>query len=102
MPEAEVKRVTDDFGELGLRIRVTECPTYARIERHDWHGVTACGAWHRRQGWYDALHVYAVDTVTIEKKWGDAACAAVVTIPAAAADLERGPDCGWIRYLRDM
>ena len=82
LPEARVERTTDDFGRPALRIEVRECPTYARFEEADWHGVTACGSWHRRQGWYEALGIKPSDTIVSEKKWGDVACAALVALPA--------------------
>ena len=81
LPEAEIERTTDDLGQPALAIRVENCPTYTRIERSDWHGVTACGSWHRRQGWYQALDINAADSVVGEKKWGDVACAALVSVP---------------------
>lgn len=90
LPEAEVALVSDEVGRPGLLIRVKECPTYARIEASDWHGVTACGSWHRRQGWYQALGVNAVDIVVGEKKWGDVACAALVKFPGAAPGERKG------------
>ena len=86
LPEARVERVTGDDGRALLEIQVRECPTYCQIEESEWHGVTACGSWHRRQGWYQALGVNAQDTVAGEKKWGDAACAALVELAAAGAE----------------
>ena len=86
LPEARVERIADTGGHPALEIQVKECPTYARIEQAGWHGVTACGSWHRRQGWYQALGARAQDTVIAEKKWGDAACAALVELAAAGAE----------------
>ena len=80
LPEARAERIADEEGHLILEIYVTECPTYCQIEESEWHGVTACGSWHRRQGWYQALGLNARDTVTAEKKWGDPACAALVQL----------------------
>ena len=67
-------------GEAVLEIRVVNCPVYARLVKTGWHGVTACGNWHRRQGWYDALGVVAEDTLLREKKWGYGACVARVRL----------------------
>ena len=78
LPEAVVRRTVGDDGQVDLQILVRECPTYAAIERSRWHGVTACGSWHRRRGWYGALGIDASDEVESEKKWGDVACAARV------------------------
>ncbi len=87
LPEAEVRRTTEDEGQPELRIVVKDCTTYARIERSAWHGVTACGSWHRRQGWYQALGVDALDTVVGEKKRGDIACTALVRLRAASPEM---------------
>lgn len=83
LPEAVVRRTVADDGQVDLQIVVRECPTYACIERSAWHGVTVCDSWHRRQGWYQAMGVDAMDTIVGEKKWGDVACAAQVR-PIAA------------------
>jgi len=88
LPEAEVERSASERGLSALTIRVRDCPTYARIERSGWHGVTACGSWHRRKGWYQALGIYPADTVVGEKKWGDEACVALVELPRPT---RRGP-----------
>ena len=89
LPEARATRTVDDAGDPVLAIEVQECPTFARIEQSGWHGVTACGSWHRRQGWYQALGMSVVDTVVGEKKWGDVACATLVKIPEAASEQDR-------------
>lgn len=68
-----------------IRVRVCDCPTYRRLEATHWLGVTACGAWHRRRGWYEALGVFPSDSVVAESKWGDEACEAVIEFVAASA-----------------
>ncbi len=78
-----VTRSSDDV----LRIADLNCPVYREIESRGWHGVTACPSWHRRRGWLSALGVRASDTVLHDKKWGDAACVAMIEVrggPAAA------------------
>lgn len=75
-----VKRMTHKKGEAALEIRVVNCPIYAQLQKTGWHGVTACGNWHRRRGWYDALGVVAEDTLLREKKWGYGACVARVRL----------------------
>jgi len=70
-------------GPASVRVRICNCPTYRRIEAANWAGVTACGSWHRRLGWYDALGVYPRDTVLAESKWGDAACESVIEFDVA-------------------
>jgi hypothetical protein len=61
-----------------LRIAVGNCPVYRRLEQNHWRGVTACGSWHRRRGWYDAMGIYASDSILGESKWGDQACEALI------------------------
>jgi len=76
-----VKRHTPHrTGGTVLEIRVVNCPVYAELQRTGWHGVTACGNWHRRRGWYDALGIIAEDTLLREKKWGYGACVARVRL----------------------
>ena len=75
-----VKRLHHKRGEAVLEIRVVNCPVHAQLEKTGWQGVTACGNWHRRQGWYDALDVTADDTLLREKKWGYGACVARVRL----------------------
>lgn len=78
LPEAQVDWTRGHRAQPVLRIRVRDCPTFACLEQSGWHGVTACSAWHRRSGWYQALGLRARDTVLAEKKWGDQACLALV------------------------
>lgn len=85
-PAAKALRTVDEAGDAVLSIEVRECPVFARIEQAGWHGVTACGSCHRRQGWYQALGVQALDSVVGEKKWGDPACATLVKILAALSE----------------
>jgi hypothetical protein len=61
-----------------LRIAVANCPVFRRLEENQWRGVTACGSWHRRRGWYDAMGIYASDSILGESKWGDPACEALI------------------------
>jgi hypothetical protein len=69
-----------------LRISVTNCPVIQRLESNNWRGVTACGSWHRRRGWYDAMGIYATDSILAESKWGDAACEALIDFSDATAE----------------
>ncbi len=73
-PQISIKQLPADEGEAHFEIRVVDCPTYRRIEAACWRGVTACGGWHHRQGWYDALGIAAEDTLLREMKWGFGAC----------------------------
>ncbi|HXH22347.1 MAG TPA: hypothetical protein VNN10_09975 [Dehalococcoidia bacterium] len=77
LPDEEagsVERLSEDC----LRVAVRKCPVFQRIERNNWRGVTACGSWHRRQGWYEAMGIFATDSILSESKWGDEACEALI------------------------
>ncbi len=78
MPPDEYRGAIVRLDDTHLRIVVGVCPMYGKIERAEWHGVTACGSWHHRRGWYDAMGVDPVDSLVAEQKWGDAACIAEV------------------------
>ena len=82
-----VKPLTRGNGSIVLEIRVVNCPIYAQLQKTGWRGVTACGNWHRRRGWYDALGIIAEDTLLKEKKWGHGACVIRVRLRSAP-----GPD----------
>jgi hypothetical protein len=62
-----------------IRVSIEVCPTYDKIEEAGWRGVTACGSWHHRHGWYDAMGVDAEDSLIAEKKWGEPACVSEIT-----------------------
>ncbi len=68
-----------------LRIADLSCPVYREIESRGWLGVTACPSWHRRRGWLNALGVHASDSVLHDKKWGDAACVAMIEVRGGPA-----------------
>jgi hypothetical protein len=68
--QGSIERLTDDL----IRISVSVCPVFERLEQSHWQGVTACSSWHHRQGWYDAMGVDATDSQLGEEKWGDSAC----------------------------
>lgn len=74
------------MGPSVIRLRTCNCPTYRRLETNGWKGVTACGSWHRRQGWYEALGALVLDSVLSESKWGDAACEAMIAFYEAWED----------------
>ena len=78
MPPDEYRGTIVKLDDNHLRIVIGVCPMYGKIERQEWHGVTACGSWHHRRGWYDAIGINPADTLVAEQKWGDAACVAEV------------------------
>jgi hypothetical protein len=73
---------TGDFvwrvDERSVRLRICACPTLKRLEAQHGRGVTACGSWHRRKGWYEAMGIRASDSVLAESIWGDEACEALI------------------------
>lgn len=73
-PDDSIERL----GEATIRVRICDCPTIRRLEAAHWLGVTACGTWHRRHGWYEALGMQPEDSVIAESKWGDEACVAII------------------------
>ncbi len=70
--------------ESALVVAVQRCPVYERIERSGWRGVTACGSYHRRSGWYAAMGVSPEEELTGEQKWGGTQCSTVIRFPVAA------------------
>ncbi len=83
MPIEAFRGKIERLAENKFRIVVDVCPTYEKVEKAGWHGVTACSCWHHRQGWYDVMEIQVVDSLMAEKKWGDTACVAEIefTIP---------------------
>lgn len=70
----------------GVRVDVSRCPIYDRFVQSGWHGVTACGCFARRGGWYDALGLRAEEDLIMNRKWGDPVCEVAVRlrVPLAA------------------
>jgi len=62
-----------------LDVRLQACPTYERLIASGWRGVTACGSYHRRDGWYRAVGTFPEEVLTGEQKWGDPYCSVVIT-----------------------
>lgn len=61
-----------------LHLYATRCPVYERFLDISWGGLTACGCFARRQGWFEALKVDLEEEVVMNRKWGDLACAFVI------------------------
>lgn len=62
-----------------VRVVVGLCPMFEKIGRQGARGVTACGSWHHRRGWFDAMGVDADDSVQAEQNWGEPACVTEIT-----------------------
>ena len=68
----------------GLRIDISRCPVFERFTDFRWGGLTACGCFARRRGWYQAMGIKADEELIMLRKWGDPVCELVVRLPAAA------------------
>ncbi len=83
--------VTDEFRVVSrtkkgeLRLFGTRCPLYERFLDERWQGLTACGCFARRRGWYAALGGGITEELIMNRKWGDPACQVIVRIPLSGA-----------------
>jgi hypothetical protein len=68
------RRMVGRIKEGELRLYGTHCPLYDHFVDPRWHGLTACGCFARRGGWYDALGIDVEEEVLMLKKWGDPVC----------------------------
>jgi hypothetical protein len=61
-----------------IRVRTTDCPVFRRLldeqPLHPQSGMTACGCYSRRAGWYAALGMNYWDEMEANLKWGDPCC----------------------------
>jgi len=69
----------------GLRIDISRCPVFERFTDFRWGGLTACGCFARRRGWYQAMGAEADEELVTLRKWGDPVCELVVRLAATAA-----------------
>ncbi len=75
---AEVESTAD-----GLALNVRRCPIFDRFTEPGWAGVTACGCFARRQGWYDALGIPRDEDLVFNRKWDDPLCRVEIHLPPA-------------------
>jgi len=68
----------------GLRIDISRCPVFERFTDFRWGGLTACGCFARRRGWYQAMGIQGDEELVTLRKWGDPVCELVVRLPTAA------------------
>ena len=68
----------------GLRIDISRCPVFERFTDVRWGGLSACGCFARRRGWYQALEMKADEELVTLRKWGDPVCELIVRLPVAA------------------
>ncbi len=71
--EAEVEPTAD-----GLAVNVRRCPIFDRFTQPGWGGVTACGCFARRQGWYDVLGIPRDEELIFNRKWDDPLCRVLI------------------------
>ena len=69
----------------GLRIDISRCPVFERFMDVRWGGLTACGCFARRRGWYQAMGVEVDEELVMIRKWGDPVCELVIRLAATAA-----------------
>jgi len=74
-------RLEDDT----IRVDVSRCPIFDRIMDVGWYGLTACGCFARRKGWYEALGVRPDEELVMTRKWGDPVCELRIRLPAPLA-----------------
>jgi hypothetical protein len=68
------RRMVSRIKNGDLRLYGTKCPLYEHFLDPRWHGLTACGCYARRRGWYEALGPGVAEDVVMNKKWGDPVC----------------------------
>ena len=69
----------------GLRINISRCPVFERFTDPRWGGLTACGCFARRRGWYQAMGVKGDEELVMIRKWGAPVCELVVRPAVTAA-----------------
>ena len=67
-----------------LRIDICRCPVFERFTDPRWGGLSACGCFARRRGWYQAMEMNADEELVTLRKWGDPVCEMIVRLSAAA------------------
>jgi hypothetical protein len=64
-----------------MHLYSTNCPLYELFMNPRWQGLTACGCFSRRKGWYAALAGVLGEELVKSRKWGDAVCEVIVAPP---------------------
>ena len=68
-----------------LRIDICRCPVFERFTDPRWGGLSACGCFARRRGWYQAMGVKGDEELVTLRKWGDPVCELVIRPELTAA-----------------
>jgi hypothetical protein len=73
--ETKIRRSEDR-----IEVDVVRCPLMERFMDPRWYGLTACGCFARRKGWYDTLGAPVDDELVMCRKWGDPICEFVLQV----------------------
>ncbi len=68
-----------------ISVKVSRCPIYDKFVTPHWFGLTVCGCFSRRKGWYDALGVNVHEDLVMNRKWGDPICELVILLSGREA-----------------
>jgi hypothetical protein len=63
-----------------IEVNVARCPLMDRFMDPRWYGLTACGCFARRRGWYDTLGAPVEEDLVMCRKWGDPVCEFVLQV----------------------
>ena len=70
--------------ENRIEVDVARCPLMDRFMDPQWYGLTACGCFARRKGWYDTLGAPVEEELAMCRKWGDPICEFVLQVESPA------------------
>ncbi|HET9477145.1 MAG TPA: hypothetical protein VFP63_06630 [Dehalococcoidia bacterium] len=71
-----------------IEVDVARCPLMDRFMDPRWYGLTACGCFARRKGWYDTLGAPVAEELAMCRKWGDPICEFVLQVESPAEQPE--------------
>ena len=66
--------------ENRIEVDISVCPLMDRFMNPRWFGLTACGCFARRRGWYDTLRAPVEEDLAMCRKWGDPICEFVLQV----------------------
>lgn len=66
--------------EAGFDVEIATCPLMKRFLNPRWQGLTACGCFARRKGWYDALGAPVDEELVLCRKWGEDVCELTIRV----------------------
>jgi hypothetical protein len=68
-----------------ITVDVIRCPLFDHFMDPKWSGLTACGCFARRHGWYDALGIPLDEDLVMSRKWDDPVCETAIHLPVTIA-----------------